>query len=89
MDKDRFRTAIAELGLSQQAAGRFLGISGTQAARIALGTVPVPPVIAMLLEVMIAKGLTPTEVLGFAGVDVAAAVEMAKSEQSRREARFW
>ena len=66
MTPERYRKLIAKLGLSQRGAGRFLGVSATQSARMALGTASIAPPIAMLLEVLAAHDIAPAEALKLA-----------------------
>lgn len=62
MTADEYRNAIKRLGLSQTAAGEFLGVNPVTSRRRATGAVKVPPECAMLLRLMIAMKLTPSKV---------------------------
>ena len=59
MSAEQYCRAIAKLGMNQQDAGRFLGVSPRTAHRMAVGEAPVPAAVAMLLRMMIAEGITP------------------------------
>lgn len=59
MSGQQFETAIKRLGLSQAAAGRFLGHSERQMRRYVTGEAVVPTAEALLLRLMIAKGEKP------------------------------
>jgi transcriptional regulator with XRE-family HTH domain len=58
---DRFRAALAKLGLSQAAAAQFLGISIRTAHGYANGH-PIPDATAKLLRLMIRLKLKPADV---------------------------
>lgn len=62
MTPNQFRAAIQKLSLSQERAGLFLGRSARQGQRWANGEAPIPKAEAMLLHVMVRKGLKPKEV---------------------------
>ena len=62
MTAAQYKAAIKQLGLSQVAAGRWLGISPRQSQSYALGEYPVPEPVAKLLRLMIAKKINPKEV---------------------------
>ena len=62
MTPAQFRDAIARLGLSGDAAGKWLGISPSAARGYALGEYPVPHPTAMLLRLVIKLGLKPEDV---------------------------
>jgi hypothetical protein len=62
MSMKEYRTAIDRLGLSQLAAGDFLGISARQSRAYALGEFKVPKSIAVLLRLMIKDNLTPDDI---------------------------
>lgn len=64
MTGKQYRDAIGRLGLSQQAAGRFLGLSPSSAGRYARGDVTIPEAVAMLLRYMIRENLKPEDVKG-------------------------
>lgn len=61
MSPAEFRAAIETLGLSQVAAGRFLG-GAQKGQRYATGATPVPKPVALLLAIMITLGLKPEDV---------------------------
>jgi hypothetical protein len=58
----QYRAAIEKLGLSQQRAGLFLGVSPRTSQGYALGEYPVPESIAKLLRLMVQLGLSPDDV---------------------------
>ena len=89
MTAGRYRKLIAKLGLSQRGAGRFLGVSDVQAARMAAGTAKISPAIAMLLETMVALAITPEAALKLVGVNVAKARREAKAEHVAKSPRFF
>ena len=62
MTATQYRAAIKKLGLSQVAAGRWLGISKRQSQSYALGEYPVPKPVAKLLRLCISQKLDPEEV---------------------------
>jgi DNA-binding transcriptional regulator YiaG len=62
MTAHQYATAIERLGLSQRAAGRFLGIDERQSRRWIAGEARVQEAAAKLLRLMIRLGLTPDEV---------------------------
>jgi hypothetical protein len=62
MTPDQFRSAIAKLGLSQERAGLWLGVSARQGQRYATGDAPIPDGFAKLLRLVIRFGLTPEDV---------------------------
>jgi hypothetical protein len=66
MTGDQYDDLIAELGMTQRGAARFLGIGERSSRRFAAGN-PIPPVIQILLRVMKAKGVTPEEAFQIAG----------------------
>ena len=55
MDKKAYRAAIAKLDLTQAAAGEMFGVGPRTSRRWALGEARVPPLVAMLLELMVSK----------------------------------
>lgn len=55
MDKKEYREALAKLDLSQAAAGEMFGVGARTSRRWALGQARVPPMVAMLLELMMSK----------------------------------
>ncbi len=61
MSSDQFRHAIDKLGLSQEAAGRFLGYAGRQGQRFANNERAVPRAVAMLLRLMIKYKIKPED----------------------------
>lgn len=61
MTANQFRVAIAKLGLSQEAAGEFMGRSARQGQRWANGD-PIPESVAKLLRLMIRLNLSPGDV---------------------------
>ena len=61
MKPDRLKECLAALDLSQDAAGYFLGYNVTTINRWATDKKPVPRVVALLLETMIAKNISPDE----------------------------
>jgi len=89
MTPARYRKLITALGLSQLGAGRFLGLSDAQAARMASGLSPISPPIAMLLELIVAQAMTPEAVLKLIGVNVAKAQRQARTEQVNKAPRFF
>jgi transcriptional regulator with XRE-family HTH domain len=88
-DNERFRELLDLLGLSQRAAGRFLGLSTSSVARMALGLSRVSPATAMLLEVLVAKKITPDEALKLIGVNVRLAEKAAREQQPNKQPRFF
>jgi len=62
MTPDQYKKAIKKLGLSQERAGEFLGVSPRTSQGYALGEYPVPEAIAKLLRLMTRLDLTPEEV---------------------------
>lgn len=62
MTAEEYRDAIKRLGLSQTAAGEFLGVNPVTSRRRATGAVKVPPECAMLLRLMLKLKLTPAKV---------------------------
>jgi len=57
MDKKEYREALAQLDLTQAAAGEFFGVGARTSRRWALGEAKVPPMVAMMLELMLSKKL--------------------------------
>jgi hypothetical protein len=53
-----FRHALKQIGLSQRKAGPFLEIDPRTVRRYALGELPIPPLIAKVLNYMIKHNLT-------------------------------
>jgi transcriptional regulator with XRE-family HTH domain len=62
MTKNQYRAAIEALGLSQAKTAEFLGVSERQGRRWALGEAPIPPTVAMLLQLMLKHKLSPEDV---------------------------
>jgi DNA-binding transcriptional regulator YiaG len=56
MTPDEYREAIAELGLSQGAAARLLGVDARTSRRWAIGERDVPPPAERFLRYLIATG---------------------------------
>jgi len=61
MTATQFKNAIAQLGLSQEAAGEFMGRSPRQGQRWANGDA-IPESVAKLLRLMIKHDLKPEDV---------------------------
>jgi len=61
MTPTQFRAAIGKLGLSQEAAGLFMGRSARQGQRWASGE-PIPESVAKLLRLMVRLDLKPDDV---------------------------
>ena len=59
MSRKQYREAIAQLGLSQAAAGRYLGISERTAHRYVSGDAEIPASSALLLRSLIHHGEEP------------------------------
>lgn len=59
MTSDQYRDAIKTLGLSQGAAGAFLGVNAVSSRRWATGKAPIPESVSILLRLMLALKLTP------------------------------
>ena len=53
MTPTQFRDAIAKLGLSQERAGTWLGLSARQGQRYATGDVEIPEPVAKLIRLVI------------------------------------
>ena len=62
MTPKQYADAIDRLGLSQRAAGAFLGIDERQSRRWIAGDARIPESVAKLLRLMIKLKLTPEEV---------------------------
>ena len=62
MTPTQYKTAIARLGLSQERAGDWLGVSPRTSQGYALGEYPVPEPVAKLLRLVVKLGLRPDEV---------------------------
>lgn len=89
MTPERYRKLLDKLGLSQRGAGRFLGCSTTQSARMAAGTAGVAPPTAMLLEVLAEYKIAPDDALKLIGVNIARAMREARAKQARKEPRYF
>lgn len=61
MTSGQYKSAIAKLGLSQEAAGVFMGRSPRQGQRWAAGD-PIPESVAKLLRLMVRLDLKPSDV---------------------------
>ena len=59
MTPEAFRHAIKMLGMSQLAAGRFIGVSGRTARRYGNGQAVIPPAAVLLLRSLLHHGDTP------------------------------
>lgn len=62
MTAKQYAKAIAQLGLSQRSAAKFLGVGDRQSRRWIAGDARVPMSVAILLTLMIEKRLQPDEV---------------------------
>lgn len=62
MTPNQYRSAIAKLGLSQERAGLWLGVSPRTSQGYALGERPVPEPVAKLLRLMVRLELTSEQV---------------------------
>lgn len=62
MTPNQFRAAIDKLGLSQERAGLWLGLSARQGQRYATGDAEIPEPVAKLLRLVIRLGLKPDDV---------------------------
>ncbi len=60
MTPSEYRASIARLGLSQVAAGEFLGVATRTSWGYANGE-PIPRATAMLLRLMVARGIAPDD----------------------------
>jgi hypothetical protein len=58
MTAKQFRHALKQIGLSQRKAGPFLEIDPRTVRRYALGELPIPPLIAKVLDYMVKHHLT-------------------------------
>ena len=56
-----YRTYIAQLGLNQTGAGRYLGVHARTGQTWANAEARIPPVAMAFLELMIRSGLTPAD----------------------------
>jgi len=55
MDNKQYRKALAKLDLTQAAAGEMFGVGARTSRRWIQGRAKVPPMVAMMLELMISK----------------------------------
>lgn len=62
MTPTEFKTIIAKLGFSQEAAGEWLGVSRRQGQRWAAGDREIPKSVGMLLRVMMKHKITIDQV---------------------------
>lgn len=62
MTPAQYRAVIERLGLSQRAAGKFLGINERQSRRWIAGGPRIPEATAKLLRLMVKLGLKPEDV---------------------------
>jgi hypothetical protein len=62
MTSDEYRATIAKLGLSQQRAGLWLGLSARQGQRYASGEAEIPEPVAKLLRLVISLGISPNDI---------------------------
>ena len=62
MTANQYRAAIKTLGLSQEAAGDWLGVGRRTSQGWALGERPVPEPTAKLLRLVVKLGLKPDDV---------------------------
>lgn len=62
MTPAQYKTAIAKLGLSQERAGLWLGLSARQGQRYATGEAEIPEPVAKLLRLVLRLNLTPDDV---------------------------
>ena len=63
MTGEEYRAALHQIGMSQVGAARFFGVAPSTSRRWIAGQLVIPPAVAMLLCVMIAKRLSPRDVL--------------------------
>lgn len=62
MTPAQYKSAIARLGLSQQRAGLWLGVSPRASQGYALGEYPVPEPVAKLLRLVLRLDVSPDDV---------------------------
>lgn len=62
MSPAQYKAAIASLGLSQQRAGDWLGVSPRTSQGWAIGEYPIPEPVAKLLRLMLRLQLKPEDV---------------------------
>jgi len=77
MNAKQYRDALEKLDLTQSAAGRMFGVDSRTSRRWALGGAKIPPLVAMLLELMVDKK-----------VEIELEIP-ASPERSRAERRLW
>jgi hypothetical protein len=58
MNAKQFRRALKQIGLTQRTAAPFFAIDPRTVRRYALGELPVPPLIAKVLNYMVKHNLT-------------------------------
>ncbi len=63
MTHTQFRAALDKLGLTQLAAARHLRVAGRTVRRWALAEVPVPPLVVIVLELLLAGKITIEDVI--------------------------
>lgn len=61
MSTRTYREAIAKLGLSQEGAGKVVGLSPRQAQRVVGGHSPVPRPVAKLINLILKRKITVEE----------------------------
>jgi DNA-binding transcriptional regulator YiaG len=59
MTPTQYASAIEQLGLSQRAAGKFLGVDERTSRKWIAGDSRIPHAVALLLRLMIAKRIKP------------------------------
>lgn len=69
MSHHRYRKLLNDLGLSQNKASEFLYVDPRTSRRWALAEIPVPPVVAMLLALMVEKNCSPKEARALAKLE--------------------
>lgn len=62
MNSDQYRSALYKLGLTQQSAADFLGVSLRTSQAYALEETPVPETVAKLFRLMMRLKLEPKDV---------------------------
>jgi DNA-binding transcriptional regulator YiaG len=67
MTHEQFRSAIEELGLSQVAVARLLGVNDRTARRWAAGDLDIPQPVEIVLSLMIEYEITPDDVAALIG----------------------
>jgi DNA-binding transcriptional regulator YiaG len=63
MDKDQYRAALRNLGMSQHTAAGLFGVTGKTSHNWALGKTRIPGSVALLLRYCVKRGLKPWDVL--------------------------